>query len=190
MAGRSCVRASCKRSMYIRCDGWIAYERRLRFLIRSLWSRRISRTAHRCFSTRTASLWWSASLRRSTTTVLKSCVIRAIPLVPMMSTYELWVWSFGQIVRTQTPEWYQNNAVLECPVTLYPLRIFITPHIDALRMPCLVFASGIPACNVSIMHSTQSWKAGPSYSWPSPGARPGVMWQIRRMASSPISPDR
>ena len=82
----------------------------------------------------------------------------------------------------------ENNPILECAMALKPPRVFIIPHPHSLRMPSLIITTRIPSGYIHIVHP-QSWNAGPSYSCPSPGANPGVMWQMRIIANSPISPE-
>ena len=45
-----------------------------------------------------------------------------------------------------------GHAVLECAVALQPPGILVVPHPHSLCVPGLVFAPGIPACDVYIVH--------------------------------------
>lgn len=81
----------------------------------------------------------------------------------------------------------EGDAVLERTVALYPPRVLVVPHPHALGMPGLVFTVGIPAGDVYVVHAAVV-VGGTLIFVSSPGANPGVMWQMRKIASSPISP--
>ena len=72
---------------------------------------------------------------------------------------------------------------------LQPPRFGIIPHPDRLRMPCLILASGIPPGNVHIMHSA-IMKRRTFIFMTFTRSQPEVIWQMRMIAKSPISPLR
>ena len=47
----------------------------------------------------------------------------------------------------------EHDTVFKRAMTLQPPRLLVAPHTHALSVPCSIFAAGIPACNVNIVHA-------------------------------------
>src|SRR5271165_4880590 len=59
---------------------------------------------------------------------------------------------FGQVPVDKSLGNVEHHAVGECAVRLHPPRIFVPPGANPLGMPGLVFALGVPAGYVHVMH--------------------------------------
>ena len=60
----------------------------------------------------------------------------------------------GQMAIDKSLSDVEDNSIGELPVRVHPPGIFVIPHPDSLGVPFLIFALGVPASDVNIVHST------------------------------------
>ena len=67
---------------------------------------------------------------------------------------------FSQVAVDESLGNIEDDAVGKSAVRLYPPRIFVSPHAEALRVPGLIFALRIPARDIDVVHSAiVEWRA-------------------------------